>query len=139
MKVPGLIAAALLSAQAMAGPEVDRQFTSMDADRDGKVSAAEHAAGAKAMFGKMDANRDGKVTAAEMTAAHTAVTGHTARTSDMPAADKIKAVDSDGDGLLSADEHAKGSASMLAKMDTDKNGFLSKEEMAAGHAAMLKK
>ena len=53
--------------------------------------------------------------------------------------DKIKAVDSDVDGVLTADEHAKASASMFAKMDADKDGFLSKQEMAAGHAAMMKK
>ena len=38
----------------------------------------------------------------------------------MPAADKIKAVDSDGDGILTADEHVKASAAMFAKMDADK-------------------
>ncbi|HEY0585270.1 MAG TPA: hypothetical protein VGD52_03985 [Pseudoduganella sp.] len=139
MKSRSLIAGVLLSAQAIAGPEVDREFTAMDTDHDGKVSAAEHAAGAKMMFGKMDANHDDKVTAAEMTGAHHAVTGQAPRKSDMPAADKIKAVDSDGDGVLTADEHAKGSTAMFAKMDADKDGFLNKQEMAAGHAAMLKK
>lgn len=139
MKTLSLIAGVLLAAQAFAGPEVDKEFASMDTDHDGKVSAAEHAAGAKMMFGKMDASHDGKVTAAEMTAAHQAVTGQAHRKSDMPAADKIKAVDSDGDGILTADEHAKASAAMFAKMDADKDGFLNKQEMAAGHAAMLKK
>lgn len=139
MKAIALIAGAFLSAQAVAGPEVDREFASMDTDRDGKVSAAEHAAGAKIMFAKMDANHDSKVTAAEMAAAHKAVTGEAAKKTDMPAADKIKAVDSDGDGVLTADEHAKASASMFAKMDADKDGFLSKQELAAGHAAMMKK
>lgn len=139
MRAIALIAGTLLAAHALAGPQVDKEFTSMDADHDGKVSANEHAAGAKMMFGKMDANHDGKVTAAEMTAAHQAVTGQAPRKSDMPAADKIKAVDSDGDGILTADEHAKASASMFAKMDADKDGFLSKQEMAAGHAAMLRK
>jgi Ca2+-binding EF-hand superfamily protein len=73
-----------------------------------------------------------------MTAAHQAVTGHATKRSDMPAADKIKMVDADGDGVLTADEHAKASESMFAKMDADKDGFLSKEEVAAGHAAMMK-
>lgn len=139
-KALGVIAGALLSIHALAAPpDVEKEFTAMDADRDGKVSTAEHAAGAKLMFGKMDGNHDGKVTAAEMTAAHQAITGEAAKKSDMPAADKIKAVDSDGDGVLTAEEHAKASAAMFAKMDTDKDGFLSKHEMAAGHAAMMKK
>jgi uncharacterized low-complexity protein len=42
----------------------------MDADHDGMVSAAEHAAGAQAMFAAADANKDGMVDAAEMKAAH---------------------------------------------------------------------
>lgn len=138
MKALTLMAGALFALHASANPEIDKQFSAMDTDHDGKVSAAEHAAGAKAMFEKMDANHDGKVTAAEMTAAHAAITGQAAKKSDMPAADKIKAIDTDGDGVLSADEHAKGSAAMFAKMDTNKDGFLSKEEMAAGHAAMMR-
>jgi len=133
------LAGALLALQAAANPAIDKEFSAMDADHDGKVSAAEHAAGAKAMFDKMDANHDGKVTAAEMTAAHQAITGQAAKKSDMAAADKIKVIDSDGDGALTADEHAKGSAAMFAKMDANKDGFLSKEEMAAGHAAMMRK
>lgn len=133
------IAGALLALQVAASPAIDREFASMDANHDGKVSAAEHAAGAKAMFEKMDANHDGMVTAAEMTAAHTAITGQAAKKSDMSAADKIKVVDADGDGVLSAEEHAKGSAAMFAKMDANRDGFLSKEEMAAGHAATMKK
>jgi Ca2+-binding EF-hand superfamily protein len=133
-------AGALVTSLAMAKDKggVDKEFAIMDADKDGKVSAAEHAAGARAMFEKMDANKDGKVTADEMAAARQAVTGNKAKKGDMSAADKIKMVDSDGDGVLTADEHAKASESMFAKMDTDKNGFLSKKEMAAGHASMMK-
>ncbi|RDZ27212.1 hypothetical protein [Lysobacter silvisoli] len=48
----------------------------IDADRDGVITAEEHAAGAKKMFEQMDANRDGKVTAAEMDAAHAAMATH---------------------------------------------------------------
>jgi Ca2+-binding EF-hand superfamily protein len=131
----------LLSAafSAAAPASVDKEFSMMDANKDGKVSAAEHAAGARSMFEQMDADRDGKVTAEEMAAAHQAVTGKHAGKSDMSAADKIKAVDSDGDGILTADEHAKASASMFAQMDANKDGFLSKKEMAAGHARLMKK
>jgi Ca2+-binding EF-hand superfamily protein len=134
-----VVTAALLMSASLAVAAPDKEFAMMDANKDGKLSAAEHAAGAQSMFEQMDANRDGKVTAAEMTAAHHAVTGKHAGKSDMSAADKIKVVDSDGDGILTADEHAKASDSMFAKMDSNKDGFLSKKELAAGHAAMLKK
>jgi len=38
----------------------------MDLDGDGVVTAAEHAAGARALFEHMDADHDGRVTRAEM-------------------------------------------------------------------------
>ena len=42
----------------------------MDADGNGAVSAAEHAAAAQAMFDKADANHDGSLDAGEMAGAH---------------------------------------------------------------------
>ena len=50
-----------------AGPKpaaADAEFRTMDTNKDGKVSAAEHAAASKKMFETMDANGVGKVTAA---------------------------------------------------------------------------
>ena len=125
-----------------AGPKAGKagaEFAAMDANKDGKVSAEEHAAASKKMFDMMDASRDGKVTAAEMTAAHQRVTGKKAKKSDMSSTDKIKMIDTDGDGILTAEEHAGGSRTMFGKMDTDKDGFLTKDEIAVGHAQMLKK
>ena len=135
-------AATLASVAFAAGPKpaaADAEFRTMDTNKDGKVSADEHAAASKKMFGTMDGNRNGKVTPAEMGAAHQRVTDRTAKKSDMSAADKIKVIDTDGDGILTAEEHAAGSRSMFEKMDTDKNGFLTKSELAAGHASMMKK
>ena len=40
----------------------------MDANHDGKVAAAEHAAAASSMFARIDANRDGYVTRSEFDA-----------------------------------------------------------------------
>ena len=111
----------------------------MDTNGDGKISPEEHAAGAARMFEAMDANKDGKVTAAEMDAAHEKVTGQKAVKGELTAADKIKVIDADGDGVLTAEEHAAGSRKMFAMMDTDKDGFVSKQELAAGHAKMLNK
>jgi Ca2+-binding EF-hand superfamily protein len=139
--VVGLTCGLVSSPAALAGGgkhEPDARFTAMDSNGDGKVSAEEHAAAAKRMFDTMDADKDGKVTAVEMSAAHEQVTGKKAEKTEMSAADKIKAVDGNGDGVLTAEEHATGAKTMFAKMDTDKDGFLSKSEVAAGHASMHK-
>lgn len=45
-------------------------MSAMDPDHDGKVSAAEHAAAAQAMFEKADADRDGMLSHEEMMAMH---------------------------------------------------------------------
>ncbi len=138
-----LVGAATLASMVLAAgtssSAADAEFRTMDTNKDGKVSAEEHAVASKKMFDMMDANRDGKVTAAEMTAAHRRVTGKKAKKSDMSSADKIKVIDTDGDGILTTEEHAAGSRAMFEKMDTDRDGFLTKSELAAGHASMMKK
>ncbi len=104
--------AAVLAADPKGQPALS-QFEGVDADRDGRISAAEHAAAAKKMFRAMDADRDGKVTAAEMDAAFAKVTGRKADQTATSPADKIKVVDRDS--------------------------YLSRDEWAAGHAALMKK
>ena len=143
LRTISLVGGVMLASLAFgAGPKAakpDAEFAAMDTNKDGKVSAEEHAAASKKMFATMDANKDGKVTAAEMTAAHQRVTGKKAKKSDMSAADKIKIIDTNADGILTAEEHAAGSRAMFGNMDADKDGFLGKDEIAAGHAQMMKK
>jgi Ca2+-binding EF-hand superfamily protein len=126
---------------AFAGPNAehsaDAMFKSMDTDGDGRISRAEHAASAKKMFDKMDANHDGIVTAAEMDAFHAMKTDKPGK-DGMSSADKIKAMDTNGDGQLSQAEHEAGSDAMFTKMDTNNDGFLSPAEFTAGHAGMMK-
>jgi Ca2+-binding EF-hand superfamily protein len=126
----------------------------MDTDGDGSISATEHAAGAKQMFAKMDADGDGIVTAKEMDAAHkdmpTAQKGSTSESEtgnasrlgksehhDKSAAAKIKMIDTDGDGTITAAEHEAGAKKMFEKMDKDHNGKLSAAEVQAGHDRMM--
>ncbi len=129
--------AAVLAADPKGQPALS-QFEGMDADRDGRISAAEHAATAKKMFRTLDANRDGKVTADEMAAAYTKVTGKKAEESDISAADRIRMVDRDGDGVLTASEHDAASKEMFRKMDANRDRYLSRVEWTAGHAALMK-
>jgi len=114
-------------------------FESMDDNDDGKISQDEHFAAASRMFEKMDTNADGTVTAAEMTAAHQRVTGKKAQKTELTAAEKIKMLDTDGDGALTSEEHAAGARSMFDKMDADKDGYLTKAELKAGHDKFLRK
>jgi Ca2+-binding EF-hand superfamily protein len=130
--------------------KAEEHFQKMDTNADGKVSQEEHTAGAKTMFDTMDADKNGTVTVAEMNAAHDQMKKqhemgkgnkmHAAGDkAEMRAAEKIKVVDTNGDGALTTEEHAAGAKMMFGKMDTDKDGFLSKDEMAKGHAKMLHK
>jgi hypothetical protein len=143
---------ALATSAYAGGGSGQAEMKMMDTDQDGSISATEHAAGAKKMFGKMDADGDGIVTAQEMGAAHkdmpTAHSEHSGtvssrqpepRTSDASgkplksASAKIKAIDTDGDGTITAAEHEAGSKKMFGKMDKDQNGKLSAAEIQAGH------
>lgn len=159
MKVLVIAGSITLAASAYAGDAEkygsgNAEFQMMDTDHDGSVSPGEHAAGAKKMFEKMDADGDGIVTAQEMTAAHKDMptahdnegasetnpgTASRLGKSDRPksSASKIKAVDTDGDGSITAAEHEAGAQKMFDRMDKDHNGKLSAAEIQAGHAKML--
>jgi Ca2+-binding EF-hand superfamily protein len=56
----------------------------------------------------------------------------------MSSAEKIKAIDTDNDGVLTAEEHAAGSRLMFTKMDTNGDGVLTAQEMAEGHERLMK-
>jgi Ca2+-binding EF-hand superfamily protein len=147
-KLSLLVGAVLATGSALAGDgasSVDAQFKMMDANADGKITASEHATGAKSMFTKMDADKDGKITAGEMDASHGAMkdkskTGEgddSQHAREMSSEQKISRIDTDGDGVITASEHASGSQMMFAKMDSNSDGSLSKEECREGHKRMM--
>jgi hypothetical protein len=73
----------------------------MDANHDGKISAAEHAAWAKAQFEKMDANHDGLVTEDEM---HAQMKAHMDAMMKEHRAKMFDRIDANHDGMISRDE-----------------------------------
>lgn len=125
------------SLSAWAGGDKHDKMATMDSNGDGKVTQAEHTAGANAMFGKLDTNGDGKVTAAEMDAGHTAM-GKDKADKGMSSTAKIAKLDMDGDGALTAAEHAAGSKKMFSKMDADGDGTLTAAEWKTGHDREMK-
>ncbi|MET0533390.1 MAG: hypothetical protein ABW171_04120 [Steroidobacter sp.] len=142
--------ASVLCGIAMAGGDKGDHMKMMDANSDGKVTATEHADAAKKMFTKMDADKDGRVTAAEMDAAHPMMKHHqdkdqaAAKSDDkarggkmMSSSEKIAVIDTNGDGQLTAEEHAAGSKKMFSKMDTDSDGTLTAQELRDGHRTMM--
>ena len=131
-------AAGAQTAGAQADP-VDHEMKTMDTNGDGRISPEEHAAGVARMFESMDADKDAKVTAAEMESAHTRLTGGKPAAGEKSAAEKIKVIDTDGDGTLSRGEHTSGAKAMFDRQDTNKDGFLSREELAAGRAIKMRK
>ena len=108
----------------------------MDTNKDGMISAAEHSAGARQMFVKMDANGDGSVTATEMDAAYGQVKSGDQSAPRMSSAEKIRDIDGNKDGAITAVEHEAASRDKFAKMDTNRDGSLSAAELQAGHAAL---
>ena len=122
---------------AFAGGDSDHHFKTMDANGDGKISRAEHAAAAKQMYQQCDANHDGIVTAAEMDAA-AATRGEKPGKHDKTSAEKIQMIDQNGDGQLTVAEHEAGTETLFARMDKDGDGFLSKDECDDAQKMMKK-
>jgi Ca2+-binding EF-hand superfamily protein len=119
---------------------IQAEMKLMDKNQDGKISAEEHAAGAQQMFQGMDANQDNRVTAEEMDATQPtpgAAHAATGKGRELSSAQKIKALDTNGDGALTAAEHAAGSKKMFSKMDGDKDGSLNVGEIRAGHQTLM--
>jgi Ca2+-binding EF-hand superfamily protein len=134
-----------------------KMFETMDGNKDGTVTAAEMDAAHEQMMQKMSAHRDrGEHGAADDhhdgNVAHDMNEHADAAKNDsgeehhgdkhkmssrMSSAEKIKAIDTNNDGKISAAEHAAGSRAMFSRMDADQDGRLTASEIRAGHAKMM--
>lgn len=128
------IAACGLALPVVAGAQECHQKSSnldVEGNGDGQISASRHMGDANKRFELMDTNKDKKITGAEINASHGAesITWAGRRLSSD---DKIRELDADDDGELTAPEYAIGSQKMFEKLDADGNGFLTSGEMSAG-------
>jgi hypothetical protein len=114
-----------------------QEFDTIDADKDGKITAAEIEAHRLARFAAADTNSDGVLSADELSAFQMAqmaerMAEHTTR--------MLQWMDTDGDGALSATEMPGGEApGRLARLDTDGDGAISKAEAEAAGEGRMKK
>jgi len=124
------IAACSLSLAALAGgPDCKQRMTGVDAEGvSGQLTASDHAAHANKRFEAMDVDRSGRLTAAEIDASHGAESMVWAKRA-ISSSEKIRQLDSDGDGTLTRAEYAAGSQAMFRKLDANSDGTLSPAEM----------
>lgn len=123
---------------------VNAVFAEIDTDRDGAITAAEldaylaRSKDAAIRFsvavpavngdhvGSAAARADGSVSP------HEVANVQAAAPAELSAAEKIRLGDRDGDGRLSAAEHAAGATALFARLDADGDGFLNRLECEGG-------
>jgi len=124
-----------------------RMFAMMDKDGDGIVTAEEMSAAHKDMptaraqspdTHTADSGRLPQADPAERTSDANGRPIHSTKSMDKASAAKIKEIDTDQDGTISAAEHEAGARRMFDKMDKDHNGKLSAAELQAGHDQMMR-
>lgn len=132
-----LLALSTASLLAFAGAalanEKGDEWQKMDADGDGMVTAAESGTAARDMFSRADGDGDGRVTAAEMQAAHADKAGDSGKTAQ-DFNEKIRKMDGNNDGGVSADEFAATAREKHDKADADGDGNVSRAEFDAAMA-----
>jgi hypothetical protein len=143
LKLSGIGLAALLGvgapAVALAGGDADAKFKSTDTNSDGKVSETEFVAVADRKFVEIDANRDGRVTVMEMDNYKARIHKDKQKADKgwdtrYTSSEKIKKMDTNGDGSVTEVEFRAGATTKFGEMDTNHDAFLTKSELEAGHA-----
>lgn len=119
-------------------------FATLDANADGALTPEDMATLQAERFAAADTDGDGALSEAEMVARATveADERQAARMAER-AAQTIERMDTNGDGLLQADEMAEGPERgierMFARFDTDEDGSISEAEFDAAQAKMAER
>lgn len=166
------VAGSAYAAQTMTGmtrtevqAHATQMFTKMDANKDGKLDAADRAAHQTAMFDRLDGNKDGSVSRDEFAAARPGPGGERpdgermARREGGPGEGSrhggrhggrdghmgghmgggmhlLGMADTNKDGAVTQAEFTAASLAMFDKADANKDGTVTREERRAAHAAM---
>lgn len=126
--------------RAQVSQQLDTEFKDLDANKDGKLSKAEIQAAmsrraaeaqaqvnaqAKAVFDKLDTNHNGSISLAEFQASE--------KISLDPAKvdARIAQLDTNKDGVVSADEYRNGTLAQFDKADTNHDGVISAADQGA--------
>ncbi|MBW8880535.1 MAG: EF-hand domain-containing protein [Asticcacaulis sp.] len=141
-----LVAAAALAAEPGGGrpwgpPPLHRDFSALDANKDGQLDRKEFEAPPPDPFDAMDANHDGKVSQAEFDAFKPDVVfmrldgppppGAPGRGFGMHMQPETRSLDGNGDGKVSFDEFAKPMKDHFDRLDANHDGVLSDDELRA--------
>ena len=101
------------------------QFSSLDADKDGKIFVAEYTSATMDAFKSMDKDRDGKISGLELTEAQSPSSGSPSPLSSA----QIGEVDTNKDVQITAAEMSSGAARMFKNLDVNADGFLDTNEL----------
>ncbi|HVK62438.1 MAG TPA: hypothetical protein VM432_12850 [Bdellovibrionales bacterium] len=123
-----ILATVAVSTLAFANVYVDK-FSKIDADHDGKITAAENKEAASSKYPTMDANKDGRTTVTEVEKVWT--TQIDGKVSKATVNTRASTMDTNQDGNVSSGEFLKMADDVFKKMDTDQNGSLSEVELAS--------
>ena len=102
------------------GAFANDDYTKMDINEDGMISAAEYDAGVRSKWSKLDPVGAGRVNTLDMDSKHLVL-------------------DADKDGMITSAEYESGSRSMFSEWDTNGDGNLSAVEIQAGDRTMSDK
>jgi Ca2+-binding EF-hand superfamily protein len=101
-------------------------LTEMDADKDGTVTRAEIEAYEAARAAEIDADKDGTITVEELIA-------HREKMRQQHMAERLKAMDQNGDGNVSVEEYEAAHAWRMARLDRNGDGKIEPDEMRFRH------
>jgi Ca2+-binding EF-hand superfamily protein len=125
-----------------------QMFDRLDANKDGKIDAADRDAQQGAMFDRLDADKDGKLSRQEFAGAHQQGPdgagerqGRMGMRGDRGGSDgmarmMLRRADANKDWTVTREEFAAAAASHFDEVDANKDGAVSVDERKAAHARM---